>query len=601
MVLPVDPVALTTLTFTIAAKAWTTFKTALNFSDDASDLILRLDLEQARFHLWSSNAGYKNVGDSFDHSLLPVIEFVDLILKKLTALFEDAEQLRIHYGLTDSGAEVDEPKKLQRFILSLNKALNATQLKTTSLLKDDEIVELHTIHRASTLKKIKWGMRDKIRFQELVEAVETYVHKLTQLLNESQQKKLAEDRARHEVIVVGSIEDVATLTLVSNAAQAGIQDVSINNICGRLTLSDRMLSTELPLSKSEFLLPLTEFSCSTEIRGASAARLLTQRTSMPDTLILLEKKTYPIDISQKEFGLLSDRIERIVMLLRVQRGDVRTLRCIGYTHDRPGHCWWMAFEYSTMMPAPMPLQAPVSLLDLFADKTKFKPPLEARIMLARSLASSISGLFNSSWLHKSIRSDNILFPQLTALRPEMDLDMLSISSPFLTGFEYSRQRMELSLGKPQSRNVDRAIYRHPFYQGQNPGSYRIEYDMYSLGLLLVEIARWMPLSSFLDNKKSSNEKPNPLDLSSKMETFTEANAKELQKRVLYIVDKELAFRVGTPYRDAVRWCLTQADEKMNSEAPQALGGRVVTEAERDWRPALNFFNNVVVPLERLIH
>lgn len=133
MVLPVDPVAVTTLTFTIAAKAWTTFKAALNFSDDASDLVLRLDLEQARFHLWSSNAGYRNGGNSFDQSLLPVVELVDLILKKLITLFEDAEQLRTQYGLVDNSAEVDEPKKLQRFLSSLNKALHATEIKTILL------------------------------------------------------------------------------------------------------------------------------------------------------------------------------------------------------------------------------------------------------------------------------------------------------------------------------------------------------------------------------------------------------------------------------------------------------------------------------------
>ena len=66
MVLPIDPIGLTTLSSVVAAKSWNTFKTALHFSDDATDLILRLDIEQARFHLWSHNAGHEKAGDSFD-------------------------------------------------------------------------------------------------------------------------------------------------------------------------------------------------------------------------------------------------------------------------------------------------------------------------------------------------------------------------------------------------------------------------------------------------------------------------------------------------------------------------------------------------------
>ncbi|KAF2791696.1 hypothetical protein K505DRAFT_409080 [Melanomma pulvis-pyrius CBS 109.77] len=599
MVLPVDPVALATLSFTLAAKAWTTFKAALHFSDDANDLILRLDIEQTRFHLWSRNAGYENTGDSLDECLLPVVELVDHILKKLTALFEDVEQLRTRYGLINDDAEVDESKKLQKFLYNLNKALHATRIKTTSPLEDDESMAPQAVRRISTLKKMRWGVRDKIRFQELVEAVETHVLKLNQLLNDSQQKKLAEDRARLNAVIVGTIEDVATLQLVRSAALVGIQDVPINNLCGRLALSDRMPSTDSSLSESQFSLPLADFPCLDDFRDTSTTRMVTRRTSVPDRLILLERKTYPTNVTQEEFSLLSDRIERIVLLLRVQRGDLRTLRCIGYIHDISGQCWWMAFDYPTTIPRTLSSRVPISLLDLFADKTSIRPPLEARITLAGILASSVSGLFNSSWLHKSIRSENILFPQQTVLKLETIPDVFDTTSPFLTGFEYSRQHMERSLGKLCYRDVNRAIYQHPFYQGQAPNPYRIQYDMYSFGLVLVEIARWMPLASFLDNKKPSTASAKPPQPLTKMNNFTEASAKELQKRVLYFVDREMAFRVGTPYRDAVRWCLTRADEKMKSEVQQVLGNGVMATAEADWRPALEFYNNVVVPFERL--
>jgi hypothetical protein len=242
---------------------------------------------------------------------------------------------------------------------------------------------------------------------------------------------------------------------------------------------------------------------------------------------------------------------------------------------------------------------PISLLDVFADKTHIRPPLEDRISLASSLVNSISALFNSSWLHKSIRSENILFPQVADLNSDLKPATFNGESLFLTGFEYSRQNTEHSLGKPWNKDINHAMYRHPFYQGQAPGPYRIQYDIYSIGLVLVEIARWMPLSSFLDVKTTSNANSHPPRLSSTMKDFSQADAEELQKRVLYFVDKEMAFRVGTPYCNAVRWCLTHADEKMKIEMQQVLSNTgLVASAEVDWRPALDFYNNIVVPLGR---
>ncbi|KAF2004038.1 hypothetical protein P154DRAFT_519625 [Amniculicola lignicola CBS 123094] len=614
MVLPVDPVALTTLSVTLASKAWTTFKTALHFSDDADDLILRLNIEQARFQLWSRNVGYEKEGDSFDECLLPVIELINDVLTKLTGLFEDAEQLRKNYGLIDNTVEVSDSKKLQKFILRLNKALKGSGLKTTPAPEEDENALPPLVHRTSTFKKMRWGVQDKLRFQELVEAAENHVLKLNQLLNDSnRQARLAEDRTRLNVVIVGSIEDEATLQLVKSATHVGIQDAPMRNLCGRLALSDRLPTPEAPMTTTQLSLPFSEFPSLEKHRETLAAHILVQRKSASESLVLLEKKTYPPTVSHWEFGMYSERIQRIALLLCKPQRDLRTLRCLGYVHDSPGHCWWLVFEYPSPIPA---TQSPISLMDLFGSKSPNKPPLEDRLNLARKLASSVSSLFNSSWVHKSLRSENIIFVSENAM-PKTGSPP-DTSSPLLTGFEYSRQRTEHSLGKPDNKDIPRSIYRHPFYQDQNSGTYLIQYDIYSFGLVLVDIARWMPLASFLDKAESpTNDSKQPQTLSktesqklkkpastrprlpAEVDNFTEADAKELQKRVLSFVDRELAFRVGTPYRDAVRWCLTHHDEKVESDVRQAVETGVVAAPEEDWRSALEFYNNVVVPLEHL--
>ncbi|KAL3427592.1 protein kinase [Phlyctema vagabunda] len=124
-------------------------------------------------------------------------------------------------------------------------------------------------------------------------------------------------------------------------------------------------------------------------------------------------------------------------------------------------------------------RVPKSLADLVqeASKTKLRPALGERFHLAYKLASAMSLLHASNWLHKSFRSDNILFKSNG-----------SIAEPLILGFQYSRPRGDASLetqprGKPE---ID--MYYHP----DVPNGWSKVKDIYSLGIVLWEIANWRP-------------------------------------------------------------------------------------------------------------
>ena len=129
------------------------------------------------------------------------------------------------------------------------------------------------------------------------------------------------------------------------------------------------------------------------------------------------------------------------------------------------------------------------------------------------------------------------------------------------------------------QDIQLAIYRHPDYQGEAASGYKAKYDIYSFGLVAVEIALWTPLLNFLDAKGGSST--GSVQLSSKMKTFHRKEALELKKRILDRVDGELDFRVGSKFRDAIRWCLTMSQN----------------EDEEEWHPAFGFHKHVVAPLE----
>jgi hypothetical protein len=309
-------------------------------------------------------------------------------------------------------------------------------------------------------------------------------------------------------------------------------------------------------------------------------------------LYLLEKKPFDPDIPHNLKAILFSRVQRLIMLLNsTKTPSFRTPKAIGYIHDPANFCWWLVFDFPMPFdPFPKSLPAePLTLAYLLEPSTKFKPPLEQRLQLANSLCTTLSDLYSSGWLHKSLRSANIVFP--AAVLSKSSISDRLICEPLVSGFEYSRQESEAQTidRARSSADVAAAIYRHAAYQGEAAQGYRIQFDVYSLGLMLVEVALWVPLRSFLDAKDPSGNgaAAGTVKLSSSMKRFHRDEAVVLMKRVLNRLDKEFPFRVGTVYYHAVRWCLTLADQPATGDDEDLP------------RPALEFYNNVVAPLNRL--
>jgi hypothetical protein len=144
---------------------------------------------------------------------------------------------------------------------------------------------------------------------------------------------------------------------------------------------------------------------------------------------------------------------------------------------------------------------------------------------------------------------------------------------------------------------------------------------------LVEIALWMPLASFLDATPVRKQRHDGgggggggggaatrdlmaalqlgasqvnssggsvVELSGQMKAFHEPHAMELKKRVQGRVEAELAFRVGSPFYRAVKFCLEFADRNKLVDA-----AAVDDPGEVGVHPAMEFYDNVVVPLAGL--
>ena len=92
------------------------------------------------------------------------------------------------------------------------------------------------------------------------------------------------------------------------------------------------------------------------------------------------------------------------------------------------------------------------------------------------------------------------------------------------------------------------VYRHPVRQGLPIVGHRIEHDLYSLGVVMLDIGLWAPVESLFPETVEASAMPLPTDV---------------QTRILKNVPR-LYFYMGTRYAEAVRKCIEADWEKGKS-------------------------------------
>lgn len=120
--------------------------------------------------------------------------------------------------------------------------------------------------------------------------------------------------------------------------------------------------------------------------------------------------------------------------------------------------------------------------------------MKERVGIALSLARAIRQLHTAGWLHKGIRSENILFFD------SGKEDHKSLQGPYLADFGYARVVGLTEFSEPTlstSDVVSRTLYTH---KGNLEGSsFRKSFDVFSLGLVLLEIGLWKDMRGILSD------------------------------------------------------------------------------------------------------
>ena len=256
-----------------------------------------------------------------------------------------------------------------------------------------------------------------------------------------------------------------------------------------------------------------------------------------------------------------------------------TMRLLGWFVDphRPRY----AFVYEVPGPISLSIRSlnqhhsPQSLLSFLQHAANTisnnMPCLEDRFRLAFRLALSLLHIHAKGISHRNINSSNIVF--MDDDHPT-DPDAMpwkegAIRHPLLTSFDTCAEDARA----PHQESFISSIYRHPMAKSGKRIAYKPAYDIYSLGLILLEVGLWMPIHTLWKTKYSEQG---------------------FKTRLQTLYSKKLAGKCGNRYMRVVEYCLSAADVRRPN--PSATN----QQSSQRQQPKLqtDFYWNVLKPLER---
>ncbi|KAF5573699.1 hypothetical protein FPCIR_13873 [Fusarium pseudocircinatum] len=233
--------------------------------------------------------------------------------------------------------------------------------------------------------------------------------------------------------------------------------------------------------------------------------------------------------------------ELLAQLLRTAgKHSFHTLPFNSYACDATNAQYAFLFDY----PAGTSTHKPKSLNDFILsgeDGSGFKLELKQRFHVAQTLARAIGAFHSDGWLHKNIRAHAVKFFF------HENTKRCDFENPYLTDFEFSRPVAGVTRLAPHAIDTEHEVYRHPDRQGLPNASFSKIHDIYSMGVVLLEIGLWQTAKQIFDDIVK-------YDLDG---VVPAANVMAQRLRGAYLDDarKRLAHRMGAEYQQAVLACL----------------------------------------------
>ncbi|KAK0621460.1 prion-inhibition and propagation-domain-containing protein [Bombardia bombarda] len=591
--------------------------TAMNFPEDCSYLNLRLRMEQQRLFAWSETSGLLDLDAKDQKKVLESNTFIlhrqtvlDLLVQVQCLFKEFQEHQKRNSRLQTTPDRDDVLQKPEKEAAAANFPLAD---RRRAFIKK-AMLSLKETSREATMR-LRWVSFDKAAFEMLLSRFSALNDSMTNILDARMQVEIhhtVQDTNRGVLQLHHRIADLSRLVMAlnikmeatSSAPTSHMSEVQRRaNADGLQLLSQlakfKAFNESIESSKKTSWDDVTAM-CLELGKPSEVKRLVLDRSSirldpaveesdlprceatldLPNGVqkkVWIEWKDYdrqkPQDLSPPKEVIIG-RVQKLAALLNhtPKPEAFRTLHCLGFfdkattdddddndEEDILNMRLGLVFEgpqddnLHTSLP-------PLSLRELL--ETHRKPSVTERIKLAHAISNCLLYLHAVNWLHKGLRSHNIVFFRTKN-------GYIEYSKPYLSGFDFSRPSRadEMTDIPGPGDDAEYNLYRHPHAQSVNPEErerFKKSFDIYSLGVVLVEIARWATIDKVLDiNLNAARGRPS-MALRVRERLLSEDNV------------SELGACMGAVYEDATRKCIAGGLELGLSETDDETSDAVAT-------------------------
>jgi hypothetical protein len=267
--------------------------------------------------------------------------------------------------------------------------------------------------------------------------------------------------------------------------------------------------------------------------------------------MMQEYRKYGPYLDPAQIPALTNRVCRLAELLNAPKSsDFRSLRCAQWSHNNIEHQYVLHFEipsiYESQNKSYQTLQSIIQ-----KQRGSTRPSLDERFRMAFLLAKAVGKWHSVGWLHQGISGPNIIFFSFKD-------GLMDYSSPFLGGFEFARPDSDPSVGYAAD-DVAFNVYRHPARQGETRNGHRKIHDIYSLGVVLLEIGLWQRAFDIVNMKENGI-----------------VSAQAVAQKLRIAAAERLSHYAGRSYKAAVEACLnSDFSMDMESELGRSFKERVL--------------------------
>lgn len=549
-------IGLTSEVFSAVLKTCEFISTANGLAQSAPILHWKFRIEEARLQAFGNHWGLSSNAPKDAKGRDGLNEIVCGILKQMKKLFDSIDDISGSIGF-EKMALADSDGQVRK------KSQPPTQTKPR------------------WASKFKWALKDKEKAERLAKDVRELNDGLYSLLQISEFR--AVDSVAQSILLrasssegsASSLQDALAEELAessSNMSTEARKELQISAIAQHAML----VNNSEPVAASGTILqpPVLNHLLTTAAqvpqsihKNSTALRVLARYEENDGTegqptisTGLIEWKE--IDRASPFSALIAKRVGQLANLLSSacpKPASFRVLDCVKYFEDDRYPRYGLVFK----MPPGSASIEPVTLYDILGrGETGMLPDLGSRFALAQSISQSLLRLHDCGWVHASLRSSNIII-----FKASDDQSSLMLDAPYLGGFTYSRPSDPHESTFEYSRpSEEHDVYRRPDLQRSNPffqgtGKHvRFEqcHDLYSLGIILLEIGLW--------DRASALKKP-------------QYSPERFLQKLFTAYVPLLGHRMGATYRDVVRALLADVVGENTAATEREANNRSISVDE----------------------